>query len=120
MGPEIVGQPVPTHLAQASEYLTKGDEASAQRCLDRAGAATLSPEGAMLAEAVAARLGIDMPVIPIAKRMPLWDRRFVSDLASSFDRFAEAADWFDKAKDWDPQKASSLAVGFERGRTGTI
>jgi hypothetical protein len=36
--------------------------------------------------------------------MPLWDRRFVADLASSFDRFAEAAEWFDKAGDWDPEQ----------------
>ena len=85
LGPEIVGRPVPMHVAQAAAHLTFGDETSAQRCLDRADAATLSPEGAMLAAAVAVRLGIGVPDMPLAKRMPLWDRRFVSDLASSFD-----------------------------------
>lgn len=61
LGPEIVSQPVPTHVTRAAEHLTEGDEAAAQRCLDRAGAATLSPEGAMLAGAVAARLGTPSP-----------------------------------------------------------
>ncbi|GGF01311.1 hypothetical protein GCM10011611_03570 [Aliidongia dinghuensis] len=56
----------------------------------------------MLAAAVATRLGINVPEMSIAKRMALWDRRFVSDLASSFDRFAEAADRLDKAGNWDP------------------
>lgn len=46
LGPEIVGRPVPMHVAQAAEHLTEGDEAAAQRCLGRADAATLSPEGA--------------------------------------------------------------------------
>jgi len=115
LGPEIVGRPVPMHIAQAAEYLTKGDEAAAQRCLDRAGAATLSPEGALLARAVATRLGISVPDTPIAKRMSLWDRRFVSDLAPIFDRFAEAANWFDKAGDWDPEKHPRWPKGTSEG-----
>jgi len=91
LGPETVSQPMPMHIAQAAGQLTLDDERAAQHCLDRAGAATLSPEGAMLAGAVAARLGISVPDTPIIKRMALWDRRFVLDLASSFDHFAEAA-----------------------------
>src|ERR1700742_2870237 len=34
MGPEIVGQPVPTHVASAAYHLSLGDETSAQRALD--------------------------------------------------------------------------------------
>jgi len=60
LGPEIVGQPVPTIVAQAAEYLTKGDETAAEICLHRVGSATLSPEGALLAAAVAVRLGISV------------------------------------------------------------
>jgi hypothetical protein len=104
LGPEIVGRPVPMHVTRAAEHLTEGDEAAAQRSLDQAAVTTWSPEGAMLAAAVATRLGIPIPSMPIAKRMPLWDGRFVLDLASSFDRFAETADWLDKAGDWDPDK----------------
>ena len=115
LGPEIVGRPVPVHVAQAAVNLTAGDEAAAQQCLDRAAAETLSPEGAMLAAAVAIRLGIDAPDMPMAKRMPLWDRRFVSDLASSFDRFADAADWFDKAGDWDPERHPRWPKGTSEG-----
>ena len=98
--------------------LTEGDEAAAQGCLDRADAATLSPEGAMLAAAVASRLGIDVPDVPMAKRRPLWDRRFVADLASSFDCFAEAADWLDKAGDWDPDDHPRWPRGSNEGRPG--
>jgi len=115
IGPEIVGRPVPVHVAKAAEHLTKDDVAAAQRCLDLAGAATLSPEGPMLAAAVATRLGIDILDMPIAKRMPLWDQLFASDLASSFDRFAEAADWLDKAKDWDPEKHPRWPKGTSEG-----
>jgi hypothetical protein len=118
LGPEIVGRPVPMHVAQAAEHLTSGDETAAQRCLDRADAATMSPEGALLAVAVATRLGVDIPDMPIAKRMPLWDRRFVADLASSFDRFAETADWLDKAGDWDPDKHPRWPQGSNEGRPG--
>ena len=118
LGPEIVGRPVPVHVAQAAVNLTAGDEAAAQQCLDRAAAETLSPEGAMLAAAVAIRLGIDAPDMPMAKRMPLWDRRFVADLASSFDRFAKAADWLDKAGDWDPDKHPRWPQGSNEGRPG--
>ena len=118
LGPEIVGRPVPMHVAQAAEHLTSGDETAAQRCLDRADAATMSPEGALLAVAVATRLGVDIPDMPIAKRMPLWDRRFVADLASSFDRFAKAADWLDKAGDWDPDKHPRWPQGSNEGRPG--
>lgn len=118
LGPEIVSRPVPVHVAQAAEHLTKGDEAAAQRSLDQAGPAILSPEGAMLAAAVATRLGIEVPDIPIAKRMTLWDRCFVQELASSFDRFAEAADWFDKAGSWDPEKHPRWPKGSTEGRPG--
>ena len=118
LGPEIVGRPVPMHVAQAAEHLTSGDETAAQRCLDRADTATMSPEGAPLAVAVATRLGVDIPDMPIAKRMPLWDRRFVAYLASSFDRFAETADWLDKAGDWDPDKHPRWPRGSNEGRPG--
>ena len=113
--PEIVGRPVPMHIAQAAVRLASGDEAAAQRCLDRADAATLSPEGAMLAAAVAARFGIDIPDMPIAKRMPLWDRHFASDLAPGFDRFAEAADWLDKAGNWNPDDHPRWPKGTTEG-----
>jgi len=114
LGPEVTGRPVPMHVARAAEHLMAGDEAAAQRCLDRAAAATLSPEGALLAVAVAARLGIDVPDLPIAKRMPLWDRRFASDLAPSFDRFAETADWLGKT--WDPDKHPRWSPGSTEGK----
>ncbi|WP_189049131.1 hypothetical protein [Aliidongia dinghuensis] len=118
LGPEVAGQPVPMQVARAAEHLTVDDEAAAQACLDRASAGTLSPEGAMLVRAVAARLGIDVPAIPIAKRMPLWDRRFVEGLAPVFDRFAEAADWLDKAGVWDPDKHPRWPPGATQGRPG--
>ncbi|GGF45847.1 hypothetical protein GCM10011611_60360 [Aliidongia dinghuensis] len=118
MGPEVVGQPVPMQVARAAEYLTVGDETAAQASLDRAPAGTLSPEGAMLARAVAARLGIDVPATPIAKRMPLWDRHFVLGLAPMFDRFAEAADWLDKAGVWDSDKHPRWPPGANEGRPG--
>ena len=66
---------MPMHVAQAAAHLTSGDEAAAQRCLDRATTVTLSPEGTMLAAAIATRLGIGIPDMPMAKRMPLWDHR---------------------------------------------
>jgi hypothetical protein len=118
LGPEIVGRPVPTHVAQAAEHLTKGNEAAAQRSLDQAGLAILSPEGAMLAAAVATRLGIEVPDMPIAKRMTLWDQGFILEMASSFDRFAETANWFDKAGDWDPEKHPRWPKGSPEGRPG--
>jgi hypothetical protein len=92
MGPEIIGQPVPAHVTSAAEYLSRGEDAAAQSCLDRAPAGTYSPEGAMLARTVAARLGIVVPDMAIAKRMARWDQHFISSLAPTFDRFAEASD----------------------------
>jgi len=118
LGPEIVGRPMPMHVAQAAAHLTSGDEAAAQRCLDRATTVTLSPEGTMLAAAIATRLGIGIPDMPMAKRMPLWDRCFISDLAPSFDRFAEAADWLDKAGNWNPDDHPRWFPGSAQGKPG--
>jgi len=69
----------------------------------------------MLAAAVAARFGIDIPDMPIAKRMPLRDRHFASDLAPGFDRFAEAADWLDKAGNWNPDDHPRWPKGTTEG-----
>jgi hypothetical protein len=120
MGPEIVGQPVPSHVGSAAEHLSQGDEAEAQRCLDRAAGESFSAEGAMLAQVVAARLGIHVPDMPIAKRMPRWDRNFISSQAPSFDRFAAAADWLDKAGTFNPDEHDRWDAGSKEGKPGAF
>ena len=118
LGPEIVSQPVPAHVTRAAEHLANGDEAAAQRCLDRESAAPLSPEGDLLTKAIAARLGIEVPDMPVAKRMPLWSRQFASDLAPTFDRFGATADWLDKAGPWDPEDHPRWPKGSTEDKPG--
>lgn len=118
LGPEIIGMPVPNAIARAAEYLTAGDTESAQHCLDRATTRTLSPEGAMLAAAVAARIGLIVPEMAVNPRMPLWDRDFVAHLAPLYDRFAEVAEWLDKASGWDPNLHPRWPKGSTDGGPG--
>lgn len=118
MGPEVIGQPVPNAITRAAHYVSAGNVVAAQNCLDRAMPPTLSPEGAMLAKAVAARLGLMVPSIATYERMPLWDRGFVARLAPLFDRFVEAATWLEKAGGWDPDRHPRWPPGSADGRSG--
>ena len=116
-GPEVNRQPITTMLARAAVYLNGGDTGAAQALLDRAGFTHISPEGAALMKAVAARLGIAAPGMPVLTRNSLWQVQDVARFAPLFDSFSGTAAWLEKSSGtpWDPAKHPRLGTAPNPG-----
>ena len=102
-GPEAVHSAAVVQIASAAEYLSRGEEAAAQRALDRARLSHLSPEGAVVMGAVARAFNISPLGLPILSRNPLWPRDYCLRIAGVFDACRDEAEWFERAG-WDPDK----------------
>jgi len=116
-GPEVNGRPITATLARAAALLAGGNEIAAQATLDRAGFERLSPEGAILMEAVGGRLGVVTPGMPVLARNPLWQKKDITLFAPMFDQFADAGAWFEKSSGsgWDPTKHPRLGTSPNPG-----
>jgi hypothetical protein len=78
-------------LQRASALISAGEIAVAQAVLDRLGPLPLSPDGAQLMRAVAARQGIAAPALDLAKGVRLLSERDIARLTPLYDGLAEEA-----------------------------
>jgi hypothetical protein len=109
-------KPLQVALDRAAERLSADDEAGAQHELDAIGAKYLSPEGAVLMRAVAKRLGISFPDIPVGTRSLPWGLGNLGAQLSLFDTFSKAA--FELEKEWDEGKHPRWPSGSTEGVPG--
>lgn len=107
---------VQTAFRCALEYLGRGDEAGAQRALNRAGLDRVSPEGAVLVRAVARRLNVEPPDFLIGTRSAPWGAVGVASDLLRFDGFAGSAARLEKA--WDSSKHPRWPPGTDGGQGG--
>jgi hypothetical protein len=94
--------PIGEALNCAARLLRAGHEREAQTALDLVGLDRLSPEGAALARAMAAKLGTAPPSLPVGTKSLPWGNGNHVSYVELFCRFGGAAAALEK--DWDPDK----------------
>jgi hypothetical protein len=118
-GHDVLNKPLVSSVGRAALLLENSNQAAAQATLDRTGIERLSPEGHMLMRAVAKRLAISVPAVPVLNRSLNEAPSQTAWMASHFDRFERFAAMFEKVGGvWDPSKHPRWPAGADGGQGG--
>ena len=103
-GPDALDAFILPGLNRAAEYLTQGDETSAQRALDWIGLNRLSQDGAALMHGVAKRLGLEVLDLGTLNHPSTWAPKDIAAQLPFFEQHFEAAGTLAKGGPWDESK----------------
>jgi hypothetical protein len=118
-GHEALTKPLVSAVGQAALLLENANQPAAQAILDRAGLDRVSSEGLVLMRAVARRLAISAPAIPVLGRCTNDASRQAAWMAAHFDRFEHVAVKFEKIGGiWDPVKHPRWPASAEASQGG--
>ncbi|HLZ67567.1 MAG TPA: hypothetical protein VKQ29_15150 [Aliidongia sp.] len=118
-GRAALTKPLVSAVGRAALLLENANQTAAQAILDRAGLDRVTPEGIVLMRAVAQRLAVGVPAVPILDRYTNKVSGQAAWMAPHFDRFGHTAAKFEKIGGiWDSSKHPRWPAGADASQGG--